>query len=405
MKHLHPKNPLISNGWRVVIVAEVIVASVIFATSGAYNIYLQSLGATSSQMSERWTNSAFYTLLAILGLIAIAAICRTSSTHPAGNISYLNWLKLTPWTPGHPLPLGNPLLRTADAVGLLFSCLLAILTTVMGIGITNLKLPFILVVVPSVVIAIAIFFYCIGLIGTLIRTDFRFSAAAIVIALAAIIRLLPNFWLVGLLLIGLLVFSQVLLAQGLHSFPWDHIPPKTPRAPDRVTRLLDPRPPNLVEERRSIENQILMATAGGAWIYVIAATMLRFDPQAFDPTRIWILATFAAVLYALARWARYTGEARGPLGWTARIKTGFYFFPRWDRMHLGPLLIILVGYFAPRLLPFLGISYTLAVGISFPLIATVATLCPPNIHTWRLTGGWSISPSRPWELPAKRQRV
>jgi hypothetical protein len=80
-----------------------------------------------------------------------------------------------------------------------------------------------------------------------------------------------------------------------------------------------------------------------------------------------------------------------PISFWGRIRTGHLIIPRYDKVFIAPIVIIITGIFVPRLLINSGINNTLAFELTVFCVLFEGFILPPNLKDWRLTGAHRIS--------------
>ena len=79
-----------------------------------------------------------------------------------------------------------------------------------------------------------------------------------------------------------------------------------------------------------------------------------------------------------------------PISLWGRIWTGHLIIPRYDKVFISPIVIIMTGIFVPRLLISIGLNNTLAFELSFFCVLFESFILPPKLKDWRLTGAHRI---------------
>lgn len=392
-----PKQPTgrLASFWGFAVITAVALVTLLLGGATVYEWWLEHLGLNRAEAAHVTEVIGAYAVLIVSVLALTFGLARTGSVHPVRNARYLAWLELTPWQRGVPLPLGPVLLTWTDLVGLASLIVVSVTAATFWYWRTS-SVGVVVGLSASAVALAAVVGYCIGVVYTLFFTNRNWEVAAILVGLGAVLRLVPNLWLGAAILVALVALAQWGLWRGLGTYPWKpgKKPPVTTTGLDRVTRVLGPVEEDRDRHLRTARLTTVASAIAGWWIYVIAALVLRSDPVAFGQDNAWMLTTGIGGLAALSRWGRYLSERRGPMGWISRLRSGLYLFPKWDVVHVGPVLTVATGYYLPGLLIHLGATLPVAVGLALPATLAVAIWCPPSLRTWNLTGGWSMSMSQ-----------
>jgi hypothetical protein len=91
-----------------------------------------------------------------------------------------------------------------------------------------------------------------------------------------------------------------------------------------------------------------------------------------------------------------------PISFWGRIWTGHLVIPRYDKIFIAPIVIIMTGIFVPRLLSYAGIKDTLTFELSFFCVLFESFILPPRLKDWRLTGAHRILRSQPQQNQMRR---
>ena len=143
-----------------------------------------------------------------LGLVVMIAWAglRVSTFHPFVNRKYLAWLRMNPWQPGDPLPLGPLGVTTQDCVVIVVVSLLLYFFA-----------PVAIYVVPMVFLAA----YCLAALCVLASAGRRPHAYAVAFGLGIPIGLLAWPWASFAALVALYGIARRGLERSLDNFPWE----------------------------------------------------------------------------------------------------------------------------------------------------------------------------------------
>ncbi len=118
------------------------------------------------------------------------------------------------------------------------------------------------------------------------------------------------------------------------------------------------------------------------WVHVIRWISGEF----YNLSYLTIIALFIAAVRAFD----YGGIHRPPISLLGRIFTGRLIIPRYDKIFIAPICILLAGTLLPFALGRLGVNSTLNFELCFFVIFFLALALPPNLKEWRLTGAYRI---------------
>jgi hypothetical protein len=105
---------------------------------------------------------------------------------------------------------------------------------------------------------------------------------------------------------------------------------------------------------------------------------------------LFILLVLLAFYVAFLRIAVYGGAHRPPISLMGRIFTGRLIIPRYDKIFIAPICILLAGIPLPFVLYLCGVATVWNFEICFFLIFFLAFSLPPTFNKWRLTGAYRI---------------
>jgi hypothetical protein len=134
--------------------------------------------------------------------------------------------------------------------------------------------------------------------------------------------------------------------------------------------------------RRSYFGAFLLSLLLTWWLHVIRWVIS-------EPYHLGLLVPFA-VLAAFLRIVVYGGIYRPPISLMGRIFTGRLIIPRYDKIFIAPICILLAGIPLPLVLQYCGLVTLWNFEICFFLIFLLAFSLPPTLNKWRLTGAYRI---------------
>lgn len=307
------------------------------------------------------------------GVFGYAAF-RVIAFHPFFNTTYYNWLRLTPWNPPTPLPLGPPRINAIDV-----SLLLLAEAAIMPAPLAWLAaVPIIYFVVSSVLMAAALW----GLstkfptYATLMGLGFVFWAAwfnpIASLVLAAAVYCFALYW----------------QSRSFQDFPWSgnvatlenpfaSVSPKFGFPFDELAPV--DQSPGLRGER--FWGAILVG-----WLGMTAVWGAHIEVQTALGGALLVVASLFGPLIRIYLYAR--GRSL-PRNLTGRFSTGKLIHWSHDRMFVVPFLAMIVG-------PTMGI--TVANWDRILLLPWAATLTllllafgPPSLNDWRLSADSTVS--------------
>lgn len=305
---------------------------------------------------------------------ALYGYYRVRSFHPFYNRIYREWLCLTPWSIEKPLPRGPIHLIWADLITLVPLTILAY---------SNFSIA---ALVPLIVfLSVYLVMICITFVAD--------KASIVVLCLfLAPFTFYPfaNRYFAVLILILLYIICRVGLYQFLSGFPWN-------------TRYWKADPVKEFREQ-AIRQRVIgwpfkyLNVYGSPrisiWRAFILSLLLTWWLHVFQ----WIFGglhfggffIFLVIYVALFRTGAYGGIHRPPISLLGRIFTGRLIIPRYDKIFIAPICILLAGIVLPLGLLKMGYRDAWIFELSFFLIFFSAFSLPPNLREWRLTGAHRI---------------
>lgn len=316
---------------------------------------------------------------------ALYGYYRVRAFHPYLSSQYWQWLCLTPWSMEKPLPKGPVHLIWADLITLVPLTVLAYYNF------------------PFFAFTPAIAFFAIYLILICLVFEGEQGCFAVLCLFLAPFAIYPfaNLYVAVLVLIFLYIICWVGLRQFLRGFPWNTKYWKS----DMVKELRE----------KAVKQNVIgwpytyLNVYGTLGISVLAAFLLSllltwwvhvirwFSGEFYNLSYLVIIALFVALVRAVT----YGGIHRPPISLLGRIFTGRLIIPRYDKIFIAPICILLAGTILPFTFRRLGLGTVWNFELSFFLIFFLALSLPPNLREWRLTGAHRIGrhvqriPSRP----------
>jgi hypothetical protein len=324
----------------------------------------------------------------LAGLAGLYAFYRLFRFHPACNQAYGMWLKLTPWTPNKPLPLGPVHLVWQDG---------ALLGVLLAVGWFDAQVP------PIWAAATFGIIYLLGM--TILLAFTRAWGFCLLMCFLWPALMLPSVRGVGMFVIVAIMFNVVWLGhqQSLRLFPWRfltlanrptvtsglgtvqfnlRIPgltdmPGTTTRPNvgwpliRLTPKLD---------QRSVPGAaaVLWSVLMGWWTYCVNAGLQT-------PSLPELIVVFA-ILGSILRFVIYCSAVDTPFSLAARITTGRLILPGFDRVFVTPLAAVIASLIGAVLIRHSGSHYLAVESALVGLIWLVLLSGKPTLSNWLLTG-------------------
>ncbi len=341
----------------------------------------------------------------ILGLAAaIYALFRLTRFHPAINRAYAGWLKLTPWTPGRPLPAGPVHLVWQDA---------AVVAVLTAVGLWNH-------VNPLAPVTVFILVYLAGFTSLLALTHQWIPCLILGF-------LWPELMVPGVSGITLPMLCTLTAIAGviwhghrrsLKAFPWDFIkvPPRvlldaqirtqglgTPSTAGTQYDLgwpyliLSPRlrPPSI-----SHRTNLALSVLTGWWSFCLIKAS---DMDVSDVGSASDLILLFAMLAAFVRLGVYIGGISTPFDIFGRIATGRIVVPGFDRIFATPIAVVIAGIIGSMIIKRSGEWYPVTISVVIAVLWCVLFGGGPTLRNWALTGQFRLRP--PTLVRANKQTI
>lgn len=300
---------------------------------------------------------------------------RVRSFHPFYSRKYREWLCLTPWSIEKPLPRGPIHLIWADLITLVPLTFLAY---------SNFSIA---ALVPLIVfLSVYLVMICITFVAE--------RASLVVLCLFLVpFTFYPyaNRYFAVLVLILLYIICWVGLYQFLRGFPWNTRYWKADTVKELREQAIRQRLIGWPFEYLNVYRTPSISISGAFILSLLLIWWLHVTQWFFiDPHLVKFFFMFVLNV-ALFRALAYGGIHRPPISLLGRVFTGRLIIPRYDKIFVAPICILLAGIALP--LGLLKMNYRGAwiFELSFFLIFFLALSLPPSLREWRLTGAHRVS--------------
>jgi hypothetical protein len=305
----------------------------------------------------------------------LLGLSRIGGHHPGCDQRYLKWLILTPWEFGKSLPRGAMFMNFSDGL------LLAVLTLLAFFNDNFLTI--------SPLITYMGIYTLIAMAHLLAAKKFVYINAFLFILPFAIYphNNINITFLVVAVLYGLACVGTI---GWLKEFPWN----TSIWNYDQRKKLLDVALKGDVlsgpyKSLRGVDLESGVSRSSALTVCLLLTWW--FHIASWVNVDIFIIAYPAFLLGAvLVRIGAYTLRCKPPITYIARLFTGNFIIPGYDKVMLAPLCITLVGMLMPVVLKLLGLGLILSFEISFFSFLMLAFTMSPSLKQWHLTGSHSI---------------
>lgn len=364
----------------------------------------------------------FYTIRAVvfIGAAVVFALVRLWRFHPACNPAYSTWLRLSPWTPAKPLPLGPVHLVWQDAA---VAGLLAWLTWWQAHS--NPLGP---------VVAFGLVYF--GGFTLLLAAVHRWAhCVALGFLWPALMLPWVQGWEQGTATVAIVIAIMVVIwhghRQSLRAFPWEFLNgtngflganlqtdiqircsgmeinnPSLPSAnnPGSVQmgglslRLGWPYlalAPKIKPSSVSVATNLALSSLLGWWSFCII-TASAMDPEPG-------LIALAAVMAAGLRLVIYCSGNAPPVNWPGRLVSGRIIFPGYDQVFLTPLAGLATATLGLLVVKHSGVWFPAAEAITIAATWLVLFGGGPTLRNWLLTGQHRLRP--PAQMSANKRII
>ncbi|MBL7214776.1 MAG: hypothetical protein ISS71_03750 [Phycisphaerae bacterium] len=326
-------------------------------------------------------------------IVAIYSMTRIFRFHPAFNKKYLIQLTLSPWKVGKALPRGPVNLFWADAIIVTFFMVLTFIFPVH-------HWPILLIIFLAA--------YNLGLLASFcITRQIEFISTYVLLAPLIVYPHL-NFYIALMVLISLTSIGLWGVHCYFKQFPWN-----TPWwNKNQVDELKQQAITQRVIQWPFRELNITNIFSAGVETGVILAILFFMYAHTIN----WLVYNMeneriTAFIYAIPiiflpifRFTSYAIKYRPPISFLGRFRTGRLIIPGYDKVYIGPIVILLAGIFMPFLLKILAIPNHITYELSASICIFLAFACPPNFEKWHYTGHHRIlKPLSPPTRTVKRK--
>jgi hypothetical protein len=319
-------------------------------------------------------------------------IFRAAKFHPWFQRPYSQWLASTPWSWWKPLPLGPIHLIAQDAVflGLVYLYLFSSPYALPGVVLSFL--------VPYLTI-LGFSFFCTGV------WPFGYALA---FGLGAVVLLAEKLDAASWAILGCYGIAFFGIRAMLSKFPWENQWQSSQTALQYSSGKKQPYDRSLgwhferlapLAKILSIprRHRLLFPLLAGWVCFAVAIHAHNGDSRRNCLTVFYLI---PCVVSFLARVGVYCAYYRNPLGLFGRIFPGPPIVPRYDKVFLVPLGLVLFAVAAPLVLTYLHVNFALLLAVSLTLVLSLAMNGKPTLKHWALTGGHRIA-----AIPQKAARL
>jgi hypothetical protein len=323
-----------------------------------------------------------FRVLAVCIVAFAYGIWRATAFHPAIWKGYLTWLRTTPWRPGVKLPLGPVAFTWWDAI-------------ILGVGILfTLRLPLVTIFMLMACAAGYVFFAFM-----ILREILPWSAYAIALAGAFLLRYALAFPWAELIVATMLVFAHAAMIWSLRGFPWEKDPSKQPPENIGWLSMIPPDCKPLVSIRVAVAACVMTA----CWIWAIISVVdVQSQLARADAVR---LSLALALVPSLIRLGIYCNEYRSPISFSARLRSGRLVVPGYDSILLAPAAAPIAAGAISFGLDLIGAPAGLVMAGGLGTSLAVLLIAPPSFRNWQLAGFNRRLPFRRDSLARSQQRA
>ena len=376
-------------GWHVVLPPPPITAllGVVYLLTYPADVYLIRLDPLLGD-----TMGASRVILLTLSSV-LYAYYRVRAFHPFYNRSYREWLCIIPWSVDHPLPQGPIHLIWVD---------LAMLAILYLLAYFNL---------PSAA-PIPVIGFLAAYLALLLLT---FQAEQIHIPVIALF-LVPfavypfrNAYVAILLLLALYALCLWGLRQYLKDFPWNTKYWKADPVQELRKQAIRQRVIGWPFKYLNIYHSLGVSFRTALVLSILVTWWLHVIRWSFDKPYRFSFVLFFITYVVLFRTFTYAGIYRPPINLWGRIFTGRLIIPRYDKIFLAPICVMLAGTLLPVVLGRVGMNRMWSFELSSFVVLFLALSLPPKLRDWRLTGphriGRHVQSLRPRPPDAREQML
>ncbi|HVX13416.1 MAG TPA: hypothetical protein VHC22_19690 [Pirellulales bacterium] len=316
----------------------------------------------------------------LIAAAILLGMSRVQAFHPLYQHGYRNWLRVTPWTSGVPLPVGPIHLVLQDAVLLLLGFLLWHHPQVSQF---YLPLGF-------------MFGYLALLCASFASTGMTGFAYLLAFGLGEVIRQWYDPATALAIAVWLYLAGWIGLRRMLAKFPWGlstyWTAPSLQSINEANLRQMLGWPLDQLQRslgKLSYVHGCLLSLLMGWWAY----SLISLVPNPMDAANFMRLALGFSTIPALAmRTFPYWMDYRPPISFWGRLLTLRWIIPRYDHFLIAPILISIAATTLPYLLVGWQVPDLAALALTVSVVLGLAANMPPSLENWRLTGFHRIVP-------------
>jgi hypothetical protein len=297
---------------------------------------------------------------------------RVAGFHPFYNSQYRKWLSVTPWSCGQPLPQGPVHLIWTDALTVAAMCLVAYSDSPAW---TWVPIPV---------------FMCAYLVVVNVTFAGKLGVYSAIALFAAPLAVYPyrDIYVALAVLAGLYVLARVGLHQYFRDFPWStdywtvDMVEEMKKNAIRQNVIGWPFKLLCVREREpvSLRTAVIIGLIVTWWMEVFC--QMTEERYSFG----FFMLAMSVIYVAGFRTLGYTALYRSPISIFGRISTGRLIIPKYDKVFIAPLCIVLAGAVVPLALWFAHLNGVWAFRLCVFSVAFFAVDLPPTRRDWQLTG-------------------
>ncbi|MBN2578112.1 MAG: hypothetical protein JXB10_03895 [Pirellulales bacterium] len=308
---------------------------------------------------------------------------RMGMFHPLFNSSYRKWLSVTPWSSRKPLPFG-PLHLVGQDLLLL--------------GLVYLYIFPYPHALPVVILGfLGPYFALLGY--SFFRTGVWQFGYLLVFGVGTVVLFAENLWAATACMIGCYAIAWWGMRSMLSRFPWEEVdlsrlntPPSSSAKNQPYDRSLGWHFERLAPLAKifnvSRPHNILFPLTAG-WLCFVST--IHTQDEKSQKVCFFLAYFIPCIALLAARLGFYCFYYHNPLRLFGRIFPGPLIVPRYDKVFLVPLGMVVFAVAAPLLLMQLALNFALLLAVSLTLVLYLAINGKPTLKNWALTGGHRIA--------------
>jgi hypothetical protein len=334
-------------------------------------IQLRYLSLYGDQSLELWNILATISSAFAITLIGAYAGLRVYLRDPLHRADYLTWLRTTPWTADHPLPLGNLQLDLRDAV-----FVIAMIAVTLPTNLRAALMPITLYVTS----------YCLALSLITLRFHARTYCYVLLFACGLVVlayNAAP--WVAAGTALVLIVPARLGAGRHLRRLPYVDPPPPEEIQREALAKL--PWPFNLagIAPRAELsKTDLIVGSLLAGWFVTIGESLVPAPVKEVEEGTTLLLVA-AAIVFSGWRLFRYVQAAVPANGIRVRWITRRPIDPHYDQMLIVPTVLLLLAVATPVLLFYAGPYLAPVSGAIATTICLIASLGGPPLSQWQLT--------------------